>query len=514
MAVHHRNTDDPTLPSWTRPEVVATAKDLDLVHDLIEGTRRMHQRSKLYIRQWADEDDKVYDIRRKSENVFEGLGRTLSAAVGMLFAKPPQITWNGGEAEIQKHWDNIDGAGTAGHVLAKRFAEAAVRDGLAVMLVDHPSPPIDPETGRPVVVHAGNEQALNLRPTWAMYGRAAVVNWRTAKIDNEIVLTMIVLHEPAEVEEGVYGTKAVDRYRVLRLTEGIATWSVYEKKESGAEKEQFELKEAGFYRNKTGQVAPRLPVSIAYAGRTDAPLTAAIPLLGVAWANLSHWRTATNMAFYEALCAFPQPTVEGEIASELGPGGNVVPGRVKVGPMTIVKVQAGGSFKWTELTGSSLERLEQSLKRKVDEMGQMGISFLTPEKRAAETAEARRLDAVAENSTLATAAQGIEDAMNMAHVYHAWYLGIDKDQAPELSLSRDFESTTMDAQTMAVYVAAIREAGLPVRLLLDAWQQGGRIPQEVDLDELELEMIANAEARRREREAEREAERERMDPAA
>ena len=66
--------------------------------------------------------------------------------------------------------------------------------------------------------------------------------------------------------------------------------------------------------------------------------------------------------------------------------------------------------------------------------------------------------------------------------------------APVLTINKDFNATVLDAPTMQVYVAAVSQAGLPVRLLLEAWQKGGRIPEDTNLDELEVEMMANAQA--------------------
>ena len=53
----------------------------------------------------------------------------------------------------------------------------------------------------------------------------------------------------------------------------------------------------------------------------------------------------------------------------------------------------------------------------------------------------------------------------------------------------------LDAPTLLAYVAAFRDAGFPVRLVLEAFQRGGRIPEDADLDEIEGEMIANEQAK-------------------
>ena len=483
---------DPRLPSYCRPEVTNAAKDVTLVHDLLGGTSRMHARATEYIAKWDAEDDGVYRIRRTCETVFEGLGRTLSAATGMLFAKAPAIEWNQSETAISPQWDNIDGAGTKGTVLAKRFSEAALRDGLGLILVDHPSRPTTPD-GKPMLVTGATEQAFNLRPMWACYGRSQILNWRTAVVQNQRRLTLVVLHEVGEIEVGAYGIASSNRYRVLRLiltpTGYQATWTLYEQTEDDAsEPEHFAAIGAGVFRNRTGQIADRLPVAVAYTGRTDAPMQATIPLLGVAWANLAHWQQATDLRFYRKLCAFPQPTVIGTLA----PDATGKPGTLKIGPMVGVQLAAenGASFAWTELQGTSMDQLEKGIVEKVAQIAKMGVAFMQTDTRAAETAEAKRLDATAENSTLATAAQGIEDALNLAFEIHAWYLGIEKVGAPVISINREYGDTAMPSDMLTAYAGAVQNAGIPVRLLLEAMQTGGLIGPDEDLDALELEIIA------------------------
>lgn len=486
------NTTLPELPNYTRPEVVAAQKDLTLVSDLLAGTRRMHEQSQSagYIRKWTDELQGVYDIRRTAETVFEGLGRTLSSATGMLFAKAPGIEWNQSEAAMKPHFDNIDAAGTKHSVFLKRFAEASIRDGIGVILVDH-TPPPDPK-----VLPLGERtekvnQDFGLRPTWAMYSRSQVINWRSAVVNNQKRLTLIVFHECSEQETGQYGIATVHRYRVLRLLNGVATWTLYEQMKPEAMTEgDFKEIGKGTFANRDGRPADFLPVAIAYTGRTDSVMCSTIPLLGVAWANLAHWQQSSDLRFYRSLAAFPQPVVIGEIAQEHTAAGPV-PGKLRVGPMVVVHLQGeNASFQWNELTGSSMEQLEKGIDEKLGQISKLGMAFLATDTRAPETAEAKRLDATAENSTLATAAQGIEDAANLANEFHAWYLGIEKAGAPVVTISRDYESTAMDPAAMAVYIQAVRDAGLPIRVLLEAWQIGGRIPPDADLEELELEMEA------------------------
>lgn len=483
---------DPKLPSYARPEYVEVVPDLRLVADELGGTRAMHARSTEYIRKWTAEDPKNYNIRRKCETFFEGFGRTLSAAVGMMFAKPPQVQWNKAEEAMIEHWHNLDGAGANGPVFLKRFSDISIRDGLGIILVDHPSPPdVQPTTDNPDGEITGDmEAALNLRPRWTMYQRAQAINWMVEVVNNVATLTQLTLVERSTVRDGRFGVKSVVRYRDLRLEPNedgvrVAKWTLWERTGEGTKEEEFKVDGSGEFRNRRGEVATFLPVAIAYTGRTDAPMEVTVPLLGVAWANLAHWQVSTSLRFNSEVAGFAQPTWIGDLhPDETGKTSRAI------GPLVSVHLKEGGDFKWSEPQGTGLERLALLALEKLRQMAALGVSFLQSDTRSAETAEAKRLDAAAENATLATAATGIEDAANLAAEIHAWYLGIEKDDAPTITISRDFESTTMESDIMVAYVRAIREAGLPARLLLDAWQRGGRIAEDVDLDEVELEMLA------------------------
>lgn len=490
------NTTDPNLPNFQRPEAVAIKPDLDLASDLLAGTRRIWERASPagYLRKWKDELPEVYDIRRQCETVFEGLGRVLSACVGMLFAKAPAIVWNQSETAFLEHWQNLDGQGTAGPVLCKRFSDQSIRDGIGLILVDHPTAPAG------VVVTAANEIALGLRPIWSLYHRAQAISWRHGIVDNALKLTQLVLHECSREGAGTYGTVDVNRYRVLRLLPDpaggrVATWELFEEtKDTGVG--GFKSVGTGVFRNRSGVASEILPVAIAHTGRTDAPLCATIPLLGVAWANLSHWRLSTALTFAREVASYAQGVVVGQLESSgTAANGAAIPGRVKLGPLALIHlVGENASFEWKAPPVEAFAPLERGITEKLQQIGQMGMSFMVTDTRAAETAAAKELDATAENSTLATSAQAIQDAWNLGMELHAWYLGIEKAGAPVMTINKDFNAVVLEAATMSVYVQAVSQAGLPVRLLLEAWQKGGRIPEDTDLDELEAEMLVNEQA--------------------
>jgi len=477
------NTNDPSKPDFLRADVVAAAPDLALIRSLLAGPRAMWDESTTYIRKWTDEDRKVYDIRRLCEPCTDLFGRTLSASVGKLFAKPPTIDFGAQEALFAAHWDNIDAAGAKGDIAIKEFAADAIADGYALILVDHVPAPVG-ET-----VTSANEVRLGLRPTWAFYDRAAVYSWRTETRGHAEIVAQLVLAESAEETLGAFGTTAVTLYRELFLSEGVAAWRLW--RAPLTDDAPFTILGTGVFRNRRGETRDTLPIAVGYAGRRRAPFVADPPLRGVAYANLAHWRLATELTFGRQVSAIEQPVVKGALMNADGSTG----GKLKLGWMTGQQVEAAGDFFWRGPSGVGLDQLAKGKVEKEQEIAAMGLSFISRDTRAAETAEAKRLDAAAEDSTLATAGQGLEDAVNLAWELHAWYEGVEKADAPSVSVNTDFDAVGLSAQDVTAIAGLVRE-GLHPRHAVRVLVQGGALQaaDEAAEEEIWMEWAAGQDA--------------------
>lgn len=486
-------------PSSPRAEYVVAAPDVQLVRDLLGGTRVMHRKYATYIAKFDSEPADRFKARATVATVYGGLARSLSASVGMLFAKPPeqQDDW---PVAVTDHYENLDGKGTGGDVLLKRRAKDALADGFCALLIDHPQAPAD------VVVTAANEEALNLRPLWVSYARADVLSWVTEIVANVETLVQVVLREGTSTRAGRFGVEPVTRYRVCHLSmmraenapePALTAWweLLEERKDDHGNIAVVRVAGPGIYRDVDGLAFDEIPLAACYASSADEMFVADPPLLDIAWANLEHWQIASERRWYNRLSAYPQPTIEGELAGDgsISGDGQIIKPRLMLGPTTLVTVTGGSKFSYTETSGRSAAMLEAELLAKKDEMAEMGASFLSKKTRGVETAEAKRIDAAAENATLASAAQGIEDGFNEALRLHARYLGIPAAQAPTIAINRDFEGTLMDAPVMTAYVSLVN-AGYPKRLVLEALQVGGRIADDADLDQLEAEWEAGLQA--------------------
>lgn len=470
------NTNDPTRPDYIRPEVVAAGEDLLLIQHLLAGPRAMWEESTTYIPKWTDEKPEVYKIRRLCEPLEDLLGRTLSASVGKIFAKPPQMTFPTQEDALRAHWDNIDGRGTKGDIAAKEFASDAIANGIGYIVVDHPAKP------EGVTITEANEPELNLRPFWGFYPRAALISWVTAIADNVEVPVQVVFAESVEERTGAFGTEQVALYRELFVENGVAQWRLWRAPAEGAVSSVFTIEREGVFRNRKGATRGTLPLAAGYTGRRNGWFCAAPPLRGVAYANLAHWRMATELTFGRRVSAIEQPVVNGRIIDANGQ-----PTTLALGWLNGVQVETEGDFKWVGPSGAGLAQLKEGKVEKEQAVAMMGLSFMSRDTRAAETAEAKRLDAAAEDSSLATAAQGIEDALNQAAELHCWYLGIPKEQAFTISLNRDFDQNVLSPQMVQAIAALVKE-GLPTLRAVQVLIAGGILkapPEEAEAIALE-----------------------------
>jgi len=478
-----KTSTDPTQPNYIRPEVAEMLPMLTTFDDVLCGTPRIHARAATYLRKWKHEDPDVYAIRSVCEPVFEGLSRTLGAAVGMLFTKPPVMEWNSSESALAAILDNADMAGTKYTVLAKRYAELAMGHGLAIGLVDYTPRPRDAQ-GKELESNAANDQSM--RPKWSLYTRASAICWNDEAVNNHQKLTQLTLAEEARVvKAGEFGPSIAQRFRDLRLMIGTdgkmqAMYIVRELVQSNVAsgKDEFRVIESGAFRNRNGKAADFLPVAIAYAGRKLGTMQSTLPFAGTCFANLSYWRYATNLTFNREVCGFEQMTIVGDL--QPGPGHTAakpVAGQIQIGPLKALHLKMGGSAAWIGPSGKGLEQLERGKHEKMVEMDQQGLGFLVPGKSAQMSATEAAIDNHGKLATLGTAGVGINDGLNLLLEITAWYEGIEKVDAPVMTINTKFDARVLDATSAGAFSAMVRDNTLTLATFLQLLIDGGVLPE-------------------------------------
>lgn len=470
---------DPILSKGNNPATLSPAAKrqqaaLELVRDLWAGAECVRENQTKYLPKMPGEAALNYRNRLARSVFFNIFGHTVIGLTGFIFRRDPKLG-DDVPAEIVTDWENLDNAGTHGDVLLREIMQDALIAGHAAIFVDYPN-----TNGLPI---SRAEEAV-LRPYWIPVKKDDILSWRTTVEDGKLILTQVVLRERGTVPDGLFGEKEHVQYRFLYRRRNIDT---------GAPVVGFVLYEEG---------ANRTPIEVArglFGNQQEIPLAevktsgrrslfeSVPPLLDLAFLNVQHYQMASD--YQNSLHKTCVPIyVESGIDVETNAEGQAIV-RV-IGPDTGVHfTNPAAKAYYVSHDGAALGACRQALDDLERAMGTLGVAMLAQEKAAAETATAKRIDKSTSDSALAVTARGLQDGAERAMQFHARYRGLD--DGGSIDINRDFENLTMLPEMLTAYVNAVANAGLPVRVLLEAMQEGGLLREDADVDALEAEIMAN-----------------------
>lgn len=427
-----------------------------------------------YLPRYERESDNRYEIRRTIAAVYDGFKRTVIACSGMLLQKPPTLG-DDMPKDIVELAENIDNAGAHLDVFTEQLTTDAMVTGLAGILVEYP------RVERPEAVDADSEKRLGLRPYWVMVRAEDIFAPLFERANGAKRLRQLVLRETTERMVGRFGVESVSQYWVYRREPFGVTAELWEEPTGGGSPE-----------SKGPPAVLRGVSSIPFAplltGQRLGPMETAPPLYGLAELNLEHHRTkASRLALQESACV---PTLK-RIGYVPRPDPNdptkLIWDPVLIGSSNVVEVPiidgVPGDVSWFSPDVSVLDPSERTLQDIKADMGAVGLSFLAPDKRAAETAEAKRIDSAAQNASLRTVGQAVRDCLETAFQFTAQYMGKPALASGSVTIHTDFEESVMDS-TMVTALGSLAERGkLSLDTLLLLLEKGGVLPEGFDREE-------------------------------
>lgn len=453
---------DGSDPSTPRAEVLQHAASRLLCRHLMEGTSAMHLWAAIYLPQYAAEPAADYRRRATMTELYNGFARTVLAASGLAFALDPILSEDADD-DIRHQWTTSwDGRGTA----AVAFLRHAFEDSLPVsgglFVVEFPQV----DVARPGGVTRADRRREQLYPYWCYHRVEDVLSWRVGVQNGRTWLRQLVLRSWTDDDVGLFGTRRTEIYREFYRTDAG---------EVGERRWQRDERAGGWRLTATvpyigvSQI-PVVPITLV-SSRT--PFDYAPALRDLAWVNLGHYRVHADRRWTMHLSCFPTIVREG-----YEPGPTQQRNDLIVGPGCIIDVPIGARAYYIEPAGVGLDHTERELRQLEQRMATLGMSFLAADTRAAETAEAKRIDANAQSATLATAVAGFEAACNAALAIHAEYLGIDTP--PTVTMNRDYSADRLDPGTIAVLYEMVKNADLDRATLWRILTEWELLPKDFD----------------------------------
>lgn len=442
-----------------------------LCRDLWGGNQTVKGATETYLPKADGETPRNYGARLSRSVFFNVFRQTVIGLVGLIFRKDPVLNADVPDV-VREHWKNIDLAGTHGDVFCKELEQDAMTVGHAAILVEFP-------TTEPGLTRA---EEMELRPYWVPIRKDQILSWRTASIEGVTALVQVVIQMDTWAPNGRFGEVMATRYLLItrepKALVDPVRWSMLEVTPNNVVVTVAE----GIYANQS-----EIPLSEVVTSGRKSLFDSAPPLVDVAYLNVAHYQMWSDYANSIHKTCVPVLALLGVDVSR-DDNGQPVQGIV-VGPNTVITIpNAQGDVKYASHSGDSIEAVENALENLKSDMGALGLAMLAPQKRSAETAEAKRLDKSTSDSALAATARGLQDAVDRALGFHAAYMKIDS--AGTVSINRDFDGILMEAPVMEAYGSLV-EQGFPPRIVLQALRDGGRIPEDEDIDVLEVEFEAN-----------------------
>ncbi len=399
------------------------------------GQSAIKDRGEVFLPGFVPEDEDRYKQYLKRAYFMGVTGRTKNSLLGMVFRKPPTYEL---PARLEQILENIDGAGQSLEQVAKEAAGDLMETGRHVFLVDYPQsePGLDSES----------EARMGLQPTIASYPAEALINWRFEGVNGKQKLTLAVLREEVEIDEWDEFTHDTEtRYRVLRLTDGVYTQQLYDDSQMPMGDPYSPLMAGGV-------PFDHIPLHITGA-ENNKPDVDMPPLYDLSIVNIAHYQTTAdhreNLFIHGQLTLGITSDMGWEQFKEANPAG------VQVGARKGHFLGSTGSFhSVTAPESSSLRVALQDLEQQMVMIG----ARLVQRGGQAETAEAARINASGEASTLDTVTNNLSEAIEAALEDVARFLGVDPSGV-QYQLNTDFWETGLDAQQLAAVVQA-RQMGV------------------------------------------------------
>jgi hypothetical protein len=467
---------DKDLPSSQSPAVKAQMPALEVVRDVWDGQAKLHSKGSQYLPQDPAERPPNYHTRLKRSVFFNVFRKTVDGLVGFVFRKDPVLgddvpaVIKGDQNGKGGHAENIDNAGTHIDVFLRDLMLDAMTAGHAAILVDYPN-----TDGQ--VLTLGDEQTRKIRPYWVPIKKDNIVSWRTTIEDGRLVLTQLVLRECTYVPDGRFGEQKQERYRVLYRDGTVG----YDLLEIGEDKKSVVVIEQGVYANQV-----EIPVAEIVTSGKCSLFVSDPPLLDLAYLNIAHYQLWSDYANSLHKTCVPVFFTAGVVP----PGEE---GKFIISPDAGVNASnPQAKADYISHSGDALAASKDAIEGLEENMASLGIAMLATQKRVAETAEAKRIGKADTDSALSVTARGLQDGAERALDFHARYLRLD--DGGSIQINRDFEDMSMPADLMVAWATLAEKLSLPLRVVLEALQEGGRIPPDVNLDDLEAEVAANAAA--------------------
>lgn len=292
-----------------------------------------------------------------------------------------------------------------------------------------------------------DEELNNLRPKLLHYKFESIINWDYEVINNAEKLSLLVLKESTTKRKG-FKVETEFQYRVLELINNVYHQSLYN--DAGV------ILEESMPVIFNGSTSDEIPFYWVIAEtQTKAVIDDLVD------ANYEHYNIYADYGsklHYSSFIIYYETGVQG------GESNNMVIGNA-------VKWNGGNDAQFGVLQpDGNADSHRLALQDTEQRLAALGAEMLKPRTSGAESAEAKSLDQVAQNSTTANVAITVSDAITKALNFSSRIMGGSEDAV--YMLNTDYNPTGMNAQDLTALVAAWQGSAISYETFYENLQKG------------------------------------------
>lgn len=296
----------------------------------------------------------------------------------------------------------------------------------SVLVLDFPENEIEIKT-------VADKEKANIRPYGVYYKAEDVINWRYQSVNNQDVLSLVVIHEQIEEYEDEFEPTLIEQYRVMDLYEGIYKVRIFRKDKK---KGTFVLYGDEIYPKVNGFYLDFIPcfflTSKGISQELDYPLVNDIADL-----NIAHYRNSADYENALNVTGSPTPVVKG-LDDDLYKDEPVGLGN------RILKLLPDGDAYFMEYKGQGPDALVKAMDSKVDSMSVIANKMLQNDPKGIESAETAFIRKSGENSQLKSMAMSLSESYEFILNIIASWMGIEGEIIVEFNT--DYNARELNPQ--------------------------------------------------------------------
>lgn len=457
-----------------RPEYTEAAKSWQLVKDCVAGSKAVKKQGTLYLPMPdptnKDEDNlERYEALLKRAMFLNVTGRTEQGLIGAVFRKTAEVDL---PDSVKYLIENASGDGTSLEQLSKESSGENLETGRGGFFVDYP--PLEaPEGTRPTRAQTAGRQAHI-----HFYDAFSIINWREDVIDGVRRLTMVVLAECYNDDDGdEFSFITKKQYRSLTLEDGKYRHRLWHEGDP-YETPFLDVLPTDY----TGKPFDHIPFHFFGAQSNDSRIDKA-PLEDLAEVNILHYGNSATVEESGFISSQPTLFFTTDIAQDEFEKWN--PHGIQVGSTRGYALGKTGTATMVQASESQLAL--KLMQEKENQMLMIGARIVQQSGQN-ETAEAARIRYSSDNSVLGTIAGNISEALKLAILDAQLYMaGIADAAKTTFWLNQEFFDETMDAQMILAQVQLWQQGFIAKKDLRVNLRQAGVIEADRSDDDIDAD---------------------------